>query len=725
MQTVDISAEIQVLLDTAAEAWKKEVSIATKKRFSVSVIHLTVILRTIRIDTRNLVSPVLLDFLLRTIPCALQVFNSTLASYSTNKEICRQTIVFLGSLFGAPRPTGLSRNVAVALQIVLDAIPPCFFALSSAGRRDDVRSLLNAIVLVAGSSPERKISKPWLFQLVISRVYGSTQKEDPVITAFRTVLAGWIAAGSVLNEWSTVDYVDIAEGISVALTMRLEKGQEISKQRLTAGMRATAQSLLCSSKEARGSLIHSAFASGVLRAVEDNPLGDNHQFKEELCRSIKKNVECRMGSLRSLANRESIISFKDVDRETISLIFLVLRVASTLKHELTSEEMHTFCSAVEALLKGAVAVDKKTERQFNLLHRQLFWCVNSYSVMLGYAYAAFSDQSNTSFLKELIAIQPSNAAVNRFCGASALRWSCSPLIAADLADMLSFTTEKLSGIFSLCIRRLVPVISQELNAISSLAGLVTALLEELKAAKPRTRILFLLDIIRLCLSHRHEILESSSNDPTSKVLQQSSRPEFWDKFAAVLQQTLKGHAGDETICTKVIECLREMLKNEEQELESARTQLTILLPSLLFEKYMLGGPAGSEKMRLLHVASVFDILAEKSINDSIAQELINNVLKSSRCVEDKQNRLIGVLLLRFLGRCDVNLFDTVSDGISRLIGADQQRKLQFLPLARLSVLGMDMLRKNKSIEWLLAFFQDVSGTERQNGSNSSQVLARL
>lgn len=725
MQAVDISAEIQALLDTAAEAWKKEVSAATKKQFSVSVIHLTVTLRNIRSEARNRVSPVLLDFLLRTIPCALHVFNSTLATYHVNKELCRQTTVFLGSLFGVPRPAGLSRNVASALKNILDAIPPCFFALASAGRRDDVRSLLNAVVLVAGSFAEWKMTNSWPCLLVSSRIRGSTQIEDPVITAFRTILAGWIAAGSVLNQWSTVDYVDIAEGISVALTMRLENGQEAAKQRLASGMRATVQSLLCSSKEVQGSLIHSAFASGVLRAVEDNPLKDDYQFKEELSRSIKKNTEYKMGSLQSLADHDSITSFKDADRETISMVFLVLRVARTLKHALTTEEMHTFCLTIEALMKSAVAVDKKTERHFDLLHRQLFWCVNSYSVMLGYAYAAFSDQSSTLFLRELMATQPSNAAVNRFCAASVLRWNCSATIAADLTDILSFTTETLSALFKLCIPRLVPVISQDLRAISYLAGLVIALLQEFNVAEPRARIFFLLDTICLCLSHRHKTLERAASEPVSNTFQQNSRPELWDKFATILQHTLTVHAHDDAFCSRITECLCQMLRNEEQDCKSAQTQLTILFPSLLVQNYVFEGPPGSEKRRLLHAASVFDILAERSMSDTIAKEFIDNVLESSNHVNDRRNRLIGVLLLRFLGRCNVDLFNIVSDGVSRFIGVDQQRKLQFLPLARLSVLGMDMLRKDKSIEWLLAFFRDVSGTEKVDGSISSRALARL
>lgn len=728
MQTADISTEVQALLDTAKEAWEREVPIATKRQFSVSIIHLTVILRTIRSEAWNNCSPALLNFLLRMIPCALAVFNGTFATYSVNKELCRQTIVFLGSLFGVPRPAGLPRNAASALQNAFDAIPPCFFALASAGRQDDVRPLLNAIVLVAGGSAKQTTRKTWLHQHIAPHIFKSIEKEDPLITILRTILAGWIsaAAGYNLKGWSTMDYVDIAEGVSVALTMRLENGHDTATKRLRSDMRAAARSLICSSKEARGRLIHFAFASGVLRAFESNSLDPDQKFKEALSRSFKAIIEHKMETLKAVANCKSITAFRPTDNETISMAFLVLRNAHPLKHVLTCEETQAFRSAIEAFMKSAAAVDKKHERKLDLLHRQLFWCVNSYSTMLGYAYTALSDQSNTSFLRELAVTHPSNATVSRFCAASVSKWQCSPIVAADLIDILSMVTESSSSIFDLCISHLVPIVSRESSAISTLAGLVIVLLEELNAPRLRTRIVFLLDFIRLCFSHRQKILDQSLQGLTSRAPKQKSGRKLWVEFATVLERALINHGHDETFCTLNIECLCQLIRCKDSEFEPAHIQLVMSLPSLLLEKYVFLGTQGSERKRLLQVVKVFDVIADKKMGDSMTTEFIKNVLESSKNVEDKQNRLIGVLLMRFLGRCDMDLFDIVSDGVSRFIGSDQQRKVRFLPLARLSVLGMDMMRKNKSVEWLLTFFQDISGTGKVTGSNSPEkVLARL
>lgn len=709
---LEITIELAALSAAAAEALTSQVSPTTRKRFAVSLGHLAITIRALRTGTQSFAGSTVCDFLLRTVPAALSVFNSTFYTYALNKELCQQTVVFLGLLYGTPHPEGLSEYSAVGIRNVLDTVPHCFFVLASHGRKEDVRSLLNALVLVAGGPVDRiKQLSVWarMFTLPKRGWYETSSNSDHFLKTLRALFSGWTAASNLLKDWAPVPFLDIAEAVSISLTMRLEKSERKELLTLTCGIRNLSQSFRSGTNKCPERLIQLSFCSGVLKGATGYNFDADPTLLSSLSAEVKRAISSREEVLQAFSSRRSLESFGFADAAALTTAFLVVRVAPPLCAMLSDDEVETVLIVVEALVKSRTQMSKVGMEEASLFHGQLQWCVNSYSVALGHAYAELvNKQENPTrlavYLQSLVAGNSSDNAVGRFAFAAVLKCESTGDIASALLDILSLLERKPATLIEASIRKLVPAVCEDLQAFGALIDLVVVLLDFSTTAKEQGRVLFLLRAICMGLAQRRQRGKGMSLE-RNKTPSGTGNSTMWLRLCDAVQRSLLEHTEDEKFARGCIECLRQLLlQSDDRELEHVGTELTRCLPSLLIQSYLFKGLESTRKARLIQTAGILDAIASTTVDTSVARQCVGNMVKSGSSVGEAHERLIVVLLLRLMGRCKLEILDVVIAGIGELIGTEDKRKRKLLPLASVAVLGSDLERKDACVAWLLELF---------------------
>eukprot|EP00177_Eucheuma_denticulatum_P004242 GFKZ01007691.1.p1 GENE.GFKZ01007691.1~~GFKZ01007691.1.p1 ORF type:complete len:738 (-),score=56.13 GFKZ01007691.1:377-2545(-) len=722
MPPTDVTAHIQTMHEIAHQAQHHELLPPTKTRLYSTLSYLTHSLRTLHSTPLHLP-----DFLHQTIPPLISVFTSSLHTYPLNKDVTHQTLLLLSSFY----TTNLPKPAAI-----LSTIPPCFDALASQARKQDVRPLLNALLLIASTSPPAPLPPSFCPLRPLFNSSSQLPSTHPLITMLHTLLAAWLTAPDSLRQWPTVYYLDVSEAVSVALTIKLDVtlSQSPRSDCFVSGVRTSLGELIAASDGAPLSLIQLAFSSGVLRALQISVSPAHREFRECISESLRVVLVRKSGLLKRLRERRLWTEFTKDDTEIVTMVFLTLRVLRAVVSLLEGEHVSMLAGIVRNLVSNVAECDASSGKQFSLFHRQLLWCIKSSSIMLGSAYAVLSHVTGADdviFLRHLATQHPTDSTVTRFVSAATLKWTATPAVAVELIDVLSFLAHKASAVFKLCVPRLGSVACAQFEVTGSLAALLCAVLEDSRGREQHERILFLVDALHLCLAAEQTVAGEVllSNEPVNACATRSddhAGEGFWVIFVSRLQQSLEARLYDDPYCSKCIMCLSQILSSQHPDLRRAQSHLIAAFVPFLLKTYLLPTSPLHNK-HILQVATLFDIVADRHTDHCTVQQFLSTILDIAKNVNDSKHRLLAVFLLRFLSRCDISLFDVVSESVSSFIGSDPGRKLSFLPLVRFAVLSMDMLRKNKSIAWLFTFFRDVSSV-RQMSSNEAyraDLLAKI
>lgn len=706
---MQITSELNALSVTAAEAVCGLVSAATRRNFAVSLNNLAVTLRALRTGNEDFDKPAVSDLLLRTIPCALSVFNNTVVKYELNSEVCQQVVVFLGLVYGTPHPDGLSGRTAVGLRNAMEAIPHSFFVLASHGRKEDVRCLLNALLLVAGGPADRISPLPaWRKLLTLPQHgwYQARSEGDHFLKSMRALISGWVAADAMLHTWNPVSFLDIAEALSVALLMRIERSTRSELLTLSHGLRDLVELVVSAPEASKEHLIQAAFCSGVLKSIAETRLQKDQDLFPRLVEEMTRIVQDNEVSFRTFAKQESLEDFHAGDGPALTVAFLTFRVVTPISESLSTLALDSLC-AVIGVLVACTARTNDGQIDTSVFRGQLKWCVGSYSVMLGNAYAAMQNKKGWSpaeltRLQSLAAEDNPSEAVCRFVLATAVKSESTPRMALGFVDILSLLQKNARLPFESAMIRLIPLFCFEGAVLQSLINHSRTLLYLCESSGEQARVLFLLQAVCLSLSRRSESEDWAPHSTLSAIAEEST--DAWKRFLEAVLRSMFWHVRDEAFTAGCVECLREVILCGDPLLQAARTELIIDLPASLIEKYLFGVRVSSQKVRLLRVASVLDAVAKVSGDELVVKKCIDNIVRSGNRIPENNHRMVCALLLRFMGRCHVNVLHAVMEGITKFIGPNESRKRLFLPTIRIAVLGADLMRKSTCVLWLLDLF---------------------
>lgn len=120
-------------------------------------------------------------------------------------------------------------------------------------------------------------------------------------------------------------------------------------------------------------------------------------------------------------------------------------------------------------------------------------------------------------------------------------------------------------------------------------------------------------------------------------------------------------------------------------------------------------------------AEVFERDLIKLCLDGVVSLVDYNALEYSEGSESRAHgRVIYIILLRFMVRCDLAVIDLAMSAIDLLLGSSGGRKQRLLRPAQIAVMGSELGRKDICVEWLLRTFNDLGSRVPKDQLNSKK-----
>lgn len=714
METFVLQPELNVLFATASEAASRPVSASTHKRLSTAINRLSLNLHDLQARKRNRPSRLLSSFLLQTLPLTLSVFTASLATYSENRSVCREAVVFLGRLVAAICHENALATSMATLRSLRKAAEQCFYALAQKREEDDVPALLETLALVASTrSNTSKQFHHYRSKLLksLSPMSSKGVPEESFISALRALVLGWLEHSRSPSHWPAAVYFDITKGISSALTIRMEKSNDDGELRnLILSLHDMGQSFIFGVPEPKdtNSIIRLACASGILHSLETVKLHSTIPYIETYVKTLQLLLADKTSSLENFTGRQLLDDFSHTDNEILAVAGVACWSSSSLSTQLTHEQLSVLTSILEVIMINVAMMKKGSNNSNADVDPQLLRSVKGCSEVLGKAYALFSSREGSNnkcvhFLQRLALENHKNIVVERFVLASAVECETTPQDAIALCDLLAFLTTRSATVFNVLATRAVHVVSSDSESMKAACGFLLSLVMDVSTGPNGIRAANLLNVMKQITSHRSKVFFRPSEAGTSGG-DEDGHHIFWLPLIRALQRCLLVHRCGENFSIQCIEFFRAVLYTSETSLRPARSALVEELPALMLEEYIFCGNARSEQKRLLQLASVFDALADTVVDSDMISSCLDKVIAASTKLSQREVRLVCVLLLRFMKRCNLDVLETTLSSLRIFVRRGEARKIDFLPLCRLAVLGTDMLRKRHAVEWILGVF---------------------
>lgn len=702
-----------MLQRTTSECLSGDVSLVLRNHFSQSIGHLIATLRTLRASEPSTVE----QFLLKTLPLAADVSRAAISSGESNAELSRQSIVFLGILCGVANGFAVSDE---QYERALSDARDCFREMAAKGRRADLRLLLNA-ALLAVRGPQEMLSDVWKprFSWNIFRHYRPVKLHHfPLV--LRALLTGWKQAmGNKRLTWTPLDFLDVCETVSTALSSICKS------EHSTFGSCATSplvfkdvSHIAVDLDKQKACLLSFATACGVLRAVQRNPKAIMPELESKLLDCVRDTIKYRMGILNQFGLSSGLQTSSSSNWDAITILLLSSSVSAFVVRVLDSEELHNFRLAIECLISQATK-ERSVGKDSDAYHLQVHRCIKKHSITLGSAFARVvarerSVYSCIGFLQSLISQNATNLSACRFVFAAGMTCKWTPDISLAFLDVLSLARNQTVSTRESATQSLGAVICKDIDVISMLGEMVLCVIAEPTYHGDHARANYLLRGLATVFAERRKkaMHVADRGKPISANSARNEEAETrWVLLVAHIMEAFKQNAGEEEFALACIDCFSRIMELKEITWCLAGQELIQKLPKVLLEDYLFVDLPVQQEKRLIHVVVVLDIICEKIADEETYSKFMAALMNNASRIGERSDRIVGVLLLRCMTRCNEEVLDVALKAVTEFVGSNTDRKYRFLPLIRTAVLGADTAKKDKCVQWILEVFGNLTKSD--------------
>ncbi|KAI0560240.1 hypothetical protein FGB62_120g126 [Gracilaria domingensis] len=182
-----------------------------------------------------------------------------------------------------------------------------------------------------------------------------------------------------------------------------------------------------------------------------------------------------------------------------------------------------------------------------------------------------------------------------------------------------------------------------------------------------------------------------------------------------------GHPRSEPMLSASIQCVSQLMTQGDASTKFAASYLRESFTKVLIENYLFRDMPITMRERLVHVVHFLDAIASTTEDAQIFETFLTTLIESAEKVGGKADRMVGILLLRCLTRCDEKVVSVALDKMTSFIGTNRHRKETFLPLVRAAVLGLDTAKKDVCVVWMMRLFGDMKQQQVQRTRPTAAV----
>lgn len=704
MQSSQLNYCLSLLRHIAVECAAGTVSPSTRGRVTGSLTILSSTVRNLRTTNPSRIP----HFLLRVIPCVTNVFRGALPF---NHEIAHQAILVLAVLFGnATHLPVLDKQ----LEQALSSIPVCFREMAADARKEDVRPLVNAMVMVTTISTHLSASvSSFRLPILFGRSDFKAQKAFMVLLS--SVMRGWNLSVNKAS-WNHVQYLDISKAICVCLGMLMDPGRkrESLGSLLLDVQQIIDDSFTASNKE--NDLLILSTTTGLLLVIEKSEL-ETKKYGREACEVLMSKLAAHERLLFAFVKIPTYTLLPASCKDAVSLIMLLSTVSVAFCSLASAEQLSALRSAVEVLLLIGTGLKKRDagnplDIEFN---QQVHYAITNQSTSLGRTYANIvqaerSFHSCLQFLATYASQNSSSATALRIAFTTAMRCNYVPSIATGFIDILSLFQKPPRVAYEGMTEKLIPLVAKEMSAVHSLGKLIIAVFSEPLSGKHLSRNAFLLSALSQILQKASE-----SSSSTSRVGEESLANEsMWLWMVTRMQAVMRSNKTDTRFMSSCISCASRIMSSSSMEFMSARESLLQSLPSFLANEYIFAAISASKRQRTLHTIVILDTISQTIGNENHFRSCLQVFAEAGKRRGGDDERTAGLLILRAMIKCHPELLGIAMASANEFVGTDAGRKAELLPLAQAAVLGTDTGRKNACVEWILDCFGDLAKVSRNH-----------
>lgn len=514
--------------------------------------------------------------------------------------------------------------------------------------------------------------------------------------------------------WHPADYVSIAHTVSVALHLRypLDRIREVPQ---TLGdLFSTAGSVPLRSGP---NLTSAAFAAATICSFD--VIQSFHPVYSFLVREL---TACH-DIFSSMLRRNASIALGADHAIPTTLTMLLTTAGSHAIAALPSELRVTTVRSLETiLLNMELYLTRRDQDEFNVgLHK----VVSSRMERIGYIYATASMSSrmiasSVDFVSRLVTarnlVEPLTSFVTSFVTKCAS--DVSPRVAVSLANILTYV-HKPSPITVLAVSS---SIAKEIRGTTSLLGLLIATLFD--AQKTGTPFVSRKIYDRASKLKRVATVTILTQQDNNNITQEGWLEDIDDSIfglsiRVIVESVLKIDPGKNatSFVQSGLDLVSAFVRNNGVHIQQAREWVIVSGVPAIFEAFLGEQSQWRPTNTIVRIiAHLFDSVADGVSERELIKSCLNGIVplavgKDSEHFEEFENRESGrvvyILLLRFMVRCDLAVIDLAMDAIDLSLGSSNERKQRLLHPAQVAVMGSELGRKDICVEWLLRTFNDL------------------
>lgn len=511
--------------------------------------------------------------------------------------------------------------------------------------------------------------------------------------------------------WHPADYVSIAHTVSVALHLRFPPDRVREIPRTMVDLFPTTGSVPL---RFGPNLTGVAFAAAtvcsfdVTQSLHPVYLFLAHEFTA--CRDI----------FSSMLRRNTSIALGANHAVPIALTMLLTTVGSHTITVLPSElQVTTFRSLETILLNMQLYLSRRDQDEFNVsLHK----IVSGRMERIGFTYATVSMSSrmiasSVDFVSQLVTscdpIEPFASFVAAFVTKCAS--DVSPRVAVSLANILTYI-HKPSPITVLAVSS---SISKEVRGTTSLLGILTAMLFD--AQKTDTPSISRKIYDRASKLKRVATVTILTQQDNNNITQEGWLEDVDDSIfglsvRVVIESVLKIDPGKSStsFIQSGLDLVSAFVRSNGVHIQQAREWVVVSGVPAIFNAFLGKQSLWKPTNTIVRIiARLFDSVADGVSERDLLKSCLDGIVplavgKNSEHFEESENiesgRVVYILLLRFMVRCDLTVIDLAMDAIDLSLGSSNERKLRLLRPAQIAVMGSELGRKDICVEWLLRTF---------------------
>lgn len=573
------------------------------------------------------------------------------------------------------------------------------------------------LAYLASAAIPSHISALLLSLLLISVGCAEKDADSRFNSIFSLLLSKWPSYSSF---WHPADYVAIADTVSVALLLRFSPARAQKFPQSLADLFLKRASLPQPNPDLTALSFAAAIISSFKTSQNTRPIHDF--FVQEL--SLRHDLFMpilRQNTLATLTARHAVPT----------AMVMLISVGDLAAHIALPRSLQvTIVRSLETiLLNMELNLTSQTPNEFHTnLHDMLLSRMENIGTLYAVASAtARVTSSSANFVAQLVTFRTLVRPITPF--ALSFVTECTPYVTPQVAVTFASILTYLSKLPTAAAIIVSSAIAKEACGVARLLSVLVAMLSDAqKTNKPivareifdRASKLGRLVTVTLTThqNNRNVTCEGWLEPVDDSVFELSAR--------IVVESVLDTNPekGMKSFVQSGLEMTSAFARSTSVYFKQAREWVIVFGVPAIFQKFFGEDSRWIPKTTIVQmVARVFDSVADGTSERALVKSCLDGIVplafdKDSNFSDDVENnersRVVYILLLRFMLRCDLSVIDLALDAVDRSLGSSNVRKHKWLRPAQIAVLGSELGRKEICVRWLLRTFNDLGSPSYEN-----------